>query len=248
MIGIIGYGIVGKAVKYGFPKTKSIICDPKYNHNTIIDVCNLKPKVIFICVPTPTDGDNYIILRNVLDEIKKSNYNGLVVVKSTILPKYIQGYDVIYNPEFLSRKTYKKDFVSPPFLIIGGNKKKTKKLLNFYKKYSIVDTKKVFLTDIPTASLVKYTLNSFYALKITFMNSIYDIAKNMKVDYFGLINILKENPWMGSHHFNVPGPDKKRGFGGPCLPKDTECFSKEFDNVLLKKVLKLNSKYRKRRV
>jgi UDP-glucose 6-dehydrogenase len=49
---------------------------------------------------------------------------------------------------------------------------------------------------------------------------------------------------MGSHHFEVPGPDGQRGFGGPCLPKDAEALSKKFDMKLLNTVLELNGQYR----
>jgi len=246
MIGIIGYGYVGKAVRYGFKNSKVIISDPKYNEITTEQLCQLNPKVIFVCVPTPTDDTEYSLLKEILLKIKTTSYKGLVVVKSTILPHHIENFDILYNPEFLSRKTYKKDFVNPPFVVIGGNSKDSKKLVKFYKKNSSVKTKKYFLTDIRTASLVKYTLNCFYGLKITYMNMIYDVCKEIDVDYFSLINIIKHNSWIGSHHFQVPGPDGQRGFGGTCLPKDTEAFTKEYDNELLKVVLKLNESYRQK--
>lgn len=243
MIGIIGYGFVGKAVRYGFKKVKCVISDPKYNDTSIEEICQKKPKVIFVCVPTPTDDTNYSCLTSVLDEIKETNYRGIVVVKSTILPEYIEDYDVVYNPEFLSRKTFKKDFVRPPMLIIGG--KKSKQLLSFYKKHSSVKTENVFLTDIRTASLLKYTMNCFYSLKITYMNSIFDVANELKIDYKKFKKILSKHPWMGTNHFDVPGPDGKRGFGGPCFPKDVKAFTKKYDIELLNKVLDLNQKYRR---
>ena len=101
-----------------------------------------------------------------------------------------------------------------------------------------------FVTDINTASFIKYTMNSFYATKVTFMNSMYDVAKKMNVNYEEATQILSKHPWMGSNHFKVPGPDGKRGFGGPCLPKDTECLVKKYDVELLKNVLELNKHYR----
>jgi len=246
MIGIIGYGFVGKAVEYGFRKVECYISDPKYNNITIEDVCNKKPKVIFVCVPTPTDNTNYSCLIDVLEDIKKNNYKGIICVKSTILPEHIEKYDVVYSPEFLSRNTFKKDFVRPKMLIIGG--KKSKKLLSIYNKYSFVKTKKVFLTDIKTASLLKYIMNSFYSLKITYMNAIFDVAKEMKIDYNGLIKILAKHPWMGTHHFEVPGPDGKRGFGGPCFPKDVKAFTEKYNIKLLDEVLKLNLEYREKEI
>lgn len=242
MIGIIGYGMVGQAVEYGFSKTKVFVCDPKYNHVTIKGLCLLNPEAIFVCVPTPTDDNNYSLLTSVLDEIFDMNYRGLVVVKSTVLPKYLEKYDIVYNPEFLSRTTSKNDFVNPHLLILSG--KKSERVLELYKKYSTVDTKNTFITDINTASFLKYVMNTFYATKVTFMNSMYDVAKQMNVNYDEAIDILAKHPWMGTNHFKVPGPDGKRGFGGPCLPKDTECLVKNYDVELLKKVLELNKHYR----
>jgi nucleotide sugar dehydrogenase len=242
MIGIIGYGMVGQAVKYGFPKCKVFICDPKYNNVTVKGLCLLNPEAIFVCIPTPTDDTNYSLLTSVLDEIQQLNYKGVTIVKSTILPKYLKKYDVVYNPEFLSRSTSKEDFIKPSYVILSGNK--SEEALEIYKKYSIVDMSNILITDINTASFIKYTMNSFFATKVIFMNSMYDVAKKMEVNYDQATEVLSKHPWMGSYHFKVPGTDEKRGFGGPCLPKDTECLVKEYEVELLKKVLELNKQYR----
>lgn len=243
MIGVIGYGMVGKAVVNAFTKTNLIISDPQYNNTTITEMCASNPEAIFVCVPTPSDDTNYLILKDVLQQLQ-NNYGGLVVVKSTILPNHLDGFDVIYNPEFLSRSTSYEDFINPHILVIGGEKEKANKLLEIYKNYSIVQMQNAFLTDIKTASLIKYTLNTFFALKVTFMNNIYDIANKMDVDYNEMKNIISNHPWIGNQHIAVPGPDGHRGFGGPCLPKDTEAFSKEFDVKLLKVILDMNREYR----
>jgi UDPglucose 6-dehydrogenase len=244
MIGIIGYGMVGKAVEYGFKNTQVIVSDPAYGMTDVVDVVQANPEVIFVCVPTPTDKYKYSLLRGILKDIAQTGYSGLVVVKSTVLPQYIEDFDVLYNPEFLSRATANTDFTNPPMLIIGGDKDKANKLLTIYKKYSTVTTDKVFITDVKTASLAKYAMNSFYATKVTFMNQMYDVAQQIDADWTAVADILKEHPWMGTHHFAVPGPDGSRGFDGPCLPKDTEALVKEFDVELLKTVLTLNTQYR----
>lgn len=243
MIGIIGYGFVGQAVAKGFPKTPILVSDPKYNELSIQHICSQSPEAIFVCVPTPTDDSNYETLKSVLTEINYLGYKGLVVVKSTILPHHLEGFDVILNPEFLSRKTADNDFINPPFVLFGGDPEKTKQLYEIYKKYSIVDLKTVKFTDIKTASLAKYTFNTFYATKLTYMNQIYDIAQQMGVDFEELKSVLKLNPWIGVSHLDVPGHEG-RGFSGPCLPKDTEALVKEYSVELLQKVLEINSKYR----
>jgi UDPglucose 6-dehydrogenase len=242
MIGIIGYGMVGKAVEYGFSKTTCVISDPQYNTISIKDVVAANPDAIFVCVPTPTDDTNYAVLKRVLTDIKNEQYSGITVVKSTILPQYLEVFDVVYNPEFLSRATSLEDFVNPPMVLIGG--KRANELVAVYKQYSTVDLSKVFITDIATASMVKYTMNSFYALKVTFMNQMFDVAQEVGVDWNNVANILLEHPWMGSHHFQVPGPDGQRGFGGPCLPKDTKALASAYELPLLNTVIELNNKYR----
>jgi UDPglucose 6-dehydrogenase len=244
MIGVIGYGMVGKAVVNAFTKAPRLICDPKYNDLTIENLIGQNPEVIFVCVPTPTDDTNYSILCGVLQQIKDANYTGITVVKSTVLPKYIEDFDVVYNPEFLSRATANEDFINPPMVILGGDIDKTHRVADIYRTYSIVNMDCVKFTDIKTASLAKYTMNSFYATKVTFMNQMYDVAQQMGVEWNNVTDILSLQPWMGTHHFQVPGPDGSRGFGGPCLPKDTEALVKEYNLSLLQQVLELNSEYR----
>lgn len=241
-IGIVGHGMVGKAVKYGFCYAQTFISDPEQNTVTVEDLCGMDLGAIFVCVPTPTDDTDYAILKDVLTRIKNSSHQGLVVVKSTVLPGHLDGFDVLYNPEFLSRATSNEDFINPPFVLIGGNC--ADELVELYKNKSQVNMSKVFTTDVKTASLAKYVMNSFYATKITFMNGMYDVANELGVDWNSVTSILKEQPWMGTHHFDVPGPDGSRGFGGPCLPKDTEALTKAFDLPILDKVLELNIQYR----
>lgn len=244
MIGIIGYGFVGKAVAAGFSKTTHIISDPAYNNISTIDVCKANPDVIFVCVPTPSDDSNYAILKAVLTEIQASDYNGITVVKSTILPHYLEGFDVVVNPEFLSRSTANDDFVNPPMVLFGGDIAKTTRLFEVYKQCSTVSLNQVIHTDIKTAMLAKYAFNAFYATKVTFMNQLYDVAQQVDVDYNELKSILKINPWVGNNHLDVPGHEG-RGFSGPCLPKDTKALSTHYNFLLLNTVLEINDTYRK---
>lgn len=243
MIGIIGYGFVGKAVSNGFSQAQQIVSDPAYNQITVKDVIAESPEAIFVCLPTPTDDSNYSILKDVLNEIDSLDYKGITVVKSTILPHHLEGFDVVLNPEFLSRATANEDFINPPFVLLGGTKEQTEVVYKIYAKYSNVRLDKVFMTDIKTASLYKYIVNSFYATKVTFMNQMYDVCEQVGVDYNNIKDMMLCNPWIANQHISVPGHEGK-GFGGPCLPKDTEALATAFNVELLHKVLELNSTYR----
>ncbi len=48
---------------------------------------------------------------------------------------------------------------------MGGKSESLVKLKDIYEKYSIVDLKNVVMTDLKTASLVKYTFNTFFSNK-----------------------------------------------------------------------------------
>lgn len=244
MIGIIGYGMVGKAVANGFGRTTVLISDPKYNDLSIQYMCSKNPDAIFVCVPTPTDDTNYALLKSVLREIQDLKYQGITVVKSTVLPHHLDGYNVVYNPEFLSRATSLEDFINPPFVLIGGDMAQAQRLADLYREYSYVNMDAVKFTDVKTAAFAKYMMNSFYAVKVTYMNQMYDVTQQLGIDWDQLTDIFKMQPWMGSHHFQVPGPDGSRGFGGPCLPKDTQALAQTYDLELLNTVLELNRKYR----
>lgn len=245
-VGIIGFGMVGKAVHNALlDHVEVLIVDPLYHDRTIEQMVRRNPMIIFVCVPTPSDGTDFKILRDTLDELKSCNFEGIVVVKSTALPGTLDNYDdVVYNPEFLSRATSYHDFLYPDVMVVGGKGYGIcQVLMDFYDTHTNVVAKEVVYTDVKTAALIKYATNTFYALKVTFMNEIYDVAQKVGADYDLLIAALAANPRMGNYHFMVPGPDGERGFGGPCLPKDTKALAEAFDVELLKTVLKLNERH-----
>ena len=70
-IGIIGLGIVGSAIKFGFEKLGNDIFYHDIKHNTsITDV--LDTEVCYICVPTPSNEDgscDISIVEKVIDEL-----------------------------------------------------------------------------------------------------------------------------------------------------------------------------------
>ena len=72
---------------------------------------------------------------------------------------------------------------------------------------------------------------------------------NTETKWLDFINALSKDKRMGSSHMNVPGPDGRYGFGGPCFPKDVSAlleYSKEIGNELslLKKANAINNSIR----
>jgi UDPglucose 6-dehydrogenase len=69
---------------------------------------------------------------------------------------------------------------------------------------------------------VKYTKNTFYAMKVIFANQLYDICEALGEDWYAISDIItaQQAQPIGKSHLD-PIFGLNRGFGGKCLPKDS---------------------------
>ena len=258
-IGIVGFGFVGKALRHGLKDNIDCIeIDPKLSTN-IDDLKNHEPDIVFICLPTPMNDDgsqNLDIVNDSIKQINEFDQDLLIVIKSTILPKYIENIlntnsNVVINPEFLRESSAYEDFINSELIIFGGDEDNCKKLSNFYEHNTNCVCIDYVFTDAISASLIKYTINSFLALKVVFFNELKSVFANSNSNnsWSDFINALSKDRRIGDSHMNVPGPDGRYGFGGPCFPKDVNAlieYSKEIGSELnlLKKAKNINNNIR----
>jgi len=184
-----------------------------------------KADIIFICVPTPyKEGQEYDL--TILDEVIEGIPDGkVVVIKSTVNPgttdRYQEKYPnktFVFNPEFLTEATAKKDFFEPDMQIIGITDRGhaiASQLVSILPPSRI--TRVVSAID---AEWVKKLRNSFYAVKVIFFNQIYDIMERAGGDYETVRSIVVEDKMIGNSHSFIFHKGY-RGYGGKCLPKDT---------------------------
>jgi UDPglucose 6-dehydrogenase len=263
-LGIVGHGFVGTAVDHGFTRDiQKFIVDPKHNStNTIEDLIKFKPDSTFVAVPTPQSESgecNTEILEGVMQQLNTSK-GLLVIVKSTVPAYKLQKIQeecinirIVYNPEFLTEKNYIDDFVNPAMHVFGGMNKDTDAVEKLYLEHSDCKECPVYKTDLITASMVKYCINSFLATKVTFMNEMYDVLKAARgADWNTFTNIIANDPRIGISHMKVPGNDGQRGYAGSCFPKDTAAlawFAREILNTQftqLETSIKINDKLRQK--
>jgi len=259
-VAIIGYGFVGKALQNGLKTSVEVLLvDPKLN-TSINDLETFKPETIFICVPTPMNDDgsqDASILEKVIDELNPFSDSALIVLKSTVIPSYISRIEIkipniVYNPEFLRENFANEDFINADLIILGGNNDSyIKKLSNFYKQYTKCINTNYQFTDLISASLIKYSINTFLSTKVIFFNELFEVFSNSgsKDNWENFIKIMQNDKRIGNSHMQVPGPDGKLGFGGPCFPKDTKAllqYSKDIGEPLrlLEKCISLNNNIR----
>ncbi len=260
-VGIIGYGFVGKALANGLKNNVNVLkIDPLLN-NDIEDLIEFKPDICFICVPTPMNEDgsqDISILDHVIKKLISKSIRSQVVIKSTILPNHISKFEklipnLVLNPEFLRERCADEDFINSNLIIFGGNKKSTQMISEFYMKYTNCISKQHKFTDLKSASLIKYSINTFLSMKVVFFNQLQEILSKSgsSIQWQDFIDIIACDKRVGPSHMQVPGIDGKFGFGGACFPKDCNALIKYSDDIgkpfdLLKKSTDINNKIRKK--
>ena len=226
-----------------------------------LDESVLLPSRLLRFVRTPPQDSHYDvdvqIVDSVLQDLENHNYKGVVVVKSTITPDHLTRFkkkyklSIVYNPEFLTEANAFDDFLNPSMQILGGKWKDCENVEKAYVKHSSVKTVPTFKTDIISASLIKYTINSWLATKVSFFNELHELHSNSgtKVPWETFTEMVSQDKRIGKSHMKVPGPDGEFGYGGHCFPKDTKALLyysklKKADMTVLRKAIDKNDKIR----
>jgi UDPglucose 6-dehydrogenase len=250
---IAGYGFVGKAVHNALKDTHElIIVDPAYTTEEIQH--HPDADGLIVCVSTPT-SDNGIVATNIVNVLDQTPVFVPVLIKSTVTPAVVDALDdvysehsIVYSPEFLRAVSANQDFLNQKYIVLGGEDPEC-----FWQELfqtSLPNCNLIFNCTAHEACLIKYSANSFLAVKTSFFNQIYDICKKTGMEYDIVRHIVSQDARIGSGHTLVPGPDGERGFGGHCFPKDTEAFTQWANTIeapvtLVESAIKYNKKVRK---
>ena len=249
-IGIIGNGFVGSSVSFGFsPQTgcdgvdiKIYDKDKSKSTHTIGEVVN-DSDVIFLSVPTPSNTDGSInldIVYDVFNNIEKCREEGsepVLLLRSTVTPgttrKLQIGFHnlrIVFNPEFLTERSAKLDFINQSRFVLGGNVVDTTIVAELYK-WRFGQHIPVIKTDYETAELIKYMNNTFFATKVSFMNEMKLVSDEVGANWEHCVEGFSLDGRVGHSHLNVPGPDGKMGYGGSCFPKDIQAMINFMDSI-----------------
>ena len=101
------------------------------------------------------------------------------------------------------------------------------------------------------ASLIKYSINCYLASKVIFFNQLNSIYQKTgsSTPWEQIIQAIGADSRIGKSHMQVPGHDKKYGYGGACFPKDTLALIRYSQQIqepftLLQQVVDINQNIR----
>ena len=201
--------------------------------------------VIFITVGTPNASSGEIRLsyveeaaRGIGTSLRAEPGYRLVVVKSTVTPGTTRStvrpvleqasgnkigvrLGLCASPEFLREGSAIHDTFQPDRLLIGAmDGESATRLERLYRSFFGGKLPPTIVTTPETAELVKYASNAFLAAKVSFINTIANIAQLVPgVDVEEVAEGIGLDPRIGPL-FLKAGP----GYGGSCFHKDLQAL------------------------
>ena len=242
-IGFIGQGFIGKNmaddfVERGYEVVRYSLDMEYFSNREAVAECEM----VFIAVPTPTtvEGFNSGALEAVLPLVGKGK---IAVIKSTIIPGMTKRLQemfpdivVLHSPEFLRERHAVEDTRKPPRNIIGVPVENELYLTAAELVLSVLPKSPYeLICKAEEAELIKYGGNTFLALKVIYMNLIYDLAEEVGADYSVIADAMAADSRIGGSHMQVvdssghDGAVAGRGAGGHCFPKDLAALREVYE-------------------
>lgn len=227
-INTLGDGVVGLAVSRQLIESRAIswqVSDPREYISETADG-------YIIAVPTPANEHGSLDMSIIVDVIDDARIDRdkPILIKSTITADFAiwlrcHRPNVCFSPEFLRENHSIDDAFAETKMIIGGEPEQAAWWREVFRPH-VEDRNNgtIINVGIVEAAVAKLAENSMLAMKVTFANQLHELAEKMNIDYSQIAGSLKLDERLGKTHWQVPGPDGSFGWGGKCLPKDSQAL------------------------
>ncbi len=225
-----------------------------------------KTDITFILVATPSIGDGRFSNRYVKSALKSLSeafgksekpYH-LFVISSTVVPgstektfiplieqysgrKFMEDFDVCFDPDFVALGSVVKDFQNPDLVIIGESRKEAGDRIEALHKKMCRNKPQISRMSLISGEVAKVSLNAYITMKISFANTVANLCERISgADVDAITNAIGADKRISPYYL--------RGglaFGGTCFPRDTKAFmtiSRQYDldPILLDSVERVN--------
>jgi len=200
-------------------------------------------ELTMLALPTPSNPDGSIDLaamragaESVGEVLADTPGYHLVVVKSTVVPGTTdgelaplvekasgkrdgEGFGLAVNPEFQREGTAVEDFMHPDKVVFGtdGDERALAFLRELYEP--ITEGVPVVETGRREAEMIKYANNAFLAAKVSLINDLGNVCKELGVDAYEVAEAIGLDDRIGERFLR-----SGVGFGGSCFPKDVDAI------------------------
>jgi UDPglucose 6-dehydrogenase len=235
----------------------AFICVPSPNYKTVLGA-----SVSTLMTDLKT-GINYDYLSQIgegkldtsrIEESVKWCECPLLVIRSTVNPGTCDYLSKKYNKHIVMQPEYLGETPAHPmldqktrqFIIIGGDREDTRKLIELYQSVYNANTNIRQVTAYE-AEVIKLTENRAIAFKVAECQELYDVCERHNLDYY----IIRDAVYGDDPRFNLWWTfiyPEKRGFNSKCIPKDIYAWcawaeSMNYDPSITRAILKKNREW-----
>lgn len=251
-IAIIGYGYVGRAFAKMVARryetwiiNRSPIDAKELPHGASFAGTSDDPNawelikgvdLAVIAVPTPSNPDGSCDTSIVEETVRKCDA-GVILIKSTVAPGTTDrlmkttGLSIVFSPEYVGegnyyvtpRMDFQTDMVKTPFFICGGDDADCNRVFDLLIPI-LGPEKSYYKCSALEAEIIKYMENTYFGVKISFAQEMYDICQAFGADWYKVWQGWALDPRVDVMHTAVF--PNNRGFSGKCLPKDLNALVK----------------------